>query len=103
MTESIGYNTKRRLLRARIFSWWINGRLRDWLSAHPFWAHVDGLGSGHLEYLGTIGEIVMMVRGKGGRLRVQVENKYLLVTLEAATSQLDQCDEHHTAPIQFGK
>ena len=38
----------------------------------------------------TIGEIVMMVSGKGRggrfRVRVQVENKYLFGTLEAAIS-----------------
>lgn len=51
----------------------------------------------------TFGEIVMMFRGKAGRLRVQVENKYLFDTLEAAISQPDQCDEHRTAPTQLGK
>ena len=51
----------------------------------------------------TIGEVVMVVRCKGGRLRVQVENKYLHATLEAATSQSDRCDEHRTASLHPGK
>ena len=41
----------------------------------------------------------MVVRGKGGRLRVQVENKYLQATLEAATSQSDRCNEHCTTAL----